>query len=76
MNIERTGRGFQRTDFKDCYGVGCSLVMEDARCNNANPKVSVPKIPCEMPEDYLLTTHPNALDTETSCLIYKSLRDR
>ena len=70
--VEPTSRGFERIDFKDHYGVGCSLQASSLAiyatpgtsavwlgCNDANPRVLVPGQswqPVKMPADYLADT--------------------
>lgn len=67
MKVEATGRGFDLINFKDRYGVGCSLqksslFTEDCiwfGCDEADPKMMVSGKgwqPVKMPAEYIANT--------------------
>ncbi len=67
MDVDKTNRGFARIEFKDLYGIECSLqksslATEDAiwiGCNDANPQVLVRGEgwkPVTMPDEYISNT--------------------
>jgi hypothetical protein len=83
--VEPTSRGFERIDFKDHYGVECSLQASSIAiydkpgtsalwlgCNDANPRVLVPGQswqPVKMPADYLADTRMHLNREQVAALI-------
>jgi hypothetical protein len=83
--VEPTSRGFDRIDFKDHYGVECSIQASSLAiygkpgtsalwlgCNDANPRVLVPGQswqPVKMPADYLADTRMHLNREQVAALI-------
>lgn len=83
--VEPTSRGFERIDFKDHYGIECSLQASSLAnhanpgtsavwlgCNDANPRVLVPGEgwqPVKMPADYLADTRMHLNREQVAALI-------
>lgn len=83
--VSKTSRGFEIVEFKDRYGVGCSLQQSSMAeystpgisavwlgCNNANPRILVPGQswqPVQMPPDYIADTRMHLDRKQVAALI-------
>lgn len=78
--VERTDRGFELIQFKDSYGVDCTLQQSSIAtefriwlgCDDANPRVLVPGAGwkgLKMPPDYLADTRMHLTQDQVEALI-------
>lgn len=80
MNVIRTARGFERIDFRDQYGIECSLQQSSLAsppcvwlgCNDADPRVLLPGkgwTQIEMPSGYIADTRMHLNRKQVKALV-------